>query len=62
MMNRLLDGFEDRLTNSKWARIAGCSQDTALHDIGGLIGHGVLVQDAAGERSTSYGLRGDAFD
>ena len=62
MLNRLLDGFEGRLTSSKWARIAGCSQDTALRDIGGLIGHGVLAQDAAGGRSTSYGLRGDAFD
>ena len=62
MLNRLLDGFEGRLTSSKWARIAGCSQDTALRDIGGLIGHGVLVQDAAGGRSTSYGLTGDTFD
>ena len=38
MLNRLLDGFEGRLTSSKWARIVDCSQDTALRDIGGLIG------------------------
>ena len=58
MLNRLLDGFEGKLTSSKWARITRCSQDTALRDIANLIGRGVLVQEAAGGRSTSYGLTG----
>ena len=31
-------------------------QDTALPDIADLIRHGILVQDAAGGRSTSYSL------
>jgi len=59
MLNRLLDGFEGKLTSSKWAQITKCSQDTALRDIGDLTERGVLVQDAAGGRSTSYSLRGE---
>ena len=33
MLNRLLDGFEGKLTSSKWAIIAKRSQDTASRDI-----------------------------
>ena len=51
-----------KLTSSRWARIGACSQDTILHDIGVLIGHGVLVQDVAKGRSTSYGLKNGALD
>lgn len=54
MLNRLLDGFVGKLTSSKWARIAKCSQDTALRDIDGLVRCGVLTKQAAGGRSTSY--------
>ena len=61
MLNRLLDGFEGRLTSSKWARITKCSQDTALRDIGDLTSRGLLAQDAAGGRSTSYSLKGERF-
>lgn len=56
LINRLLNGFEGKLTSSKWARIARCSQDTALRDIDDLLKQGVLVRDAAGGRSTSYSL------
>lgn len=56
MIDRLLDGFEGRLTTSKWAGIAPCSQDTALRDIDDLIRRGPLVRDPAGGRSTSYSL------
>jgi len=56
MLNRLLDGFEGKLTSSKWAKIAKCSQDTALRDILDLVGVGVLSRDPAGGRSTSYSL------
>lgn len=56
MLNRLLDGFEGKLTSSKWARIAKCSQDTALRDIDGLLQRGVLVKEAPGGRSTAYTL------
>jgi Fic family protein len=56
LLNRLLDGFEGKLTTSKWAAIAKCSPDTALRDINELLGHGVLRKSAAGGRSTSYEL------
>jgi Fic family protein len=42
VLNRLLDGFEGTLTNSKWAAIAKCSPDTALRDINDLLARGVL--------------------
>jgi Fic family protein len=56
MINRLLDGFEGKLTSSKWATIEKCSPDTALRDIAGLIELGILQKDEAGGRSTSYSL------
>lgn len=56
ILTRLLDGFEGKLTTSKWAKLAKCSQDTALRDITGLIDLGILVRGPAGGRSTSYRL------
>ena len=52
----MLDGFEGKLTSSKWAAIAKCSPDTALRDINELLAHGVLRKSASGGRSTSYEL------
>jgi Fic family protein len=57
VINRLLHGFEGKLTTSKYATLAKCSQDTAHRDIQDLIGHGVLVQNPGGGRSTSYSLK-----
>jgi Fic family protein len=51
---RLLDGFEGKLTTSKWARMAKCSQDTAGRDIADLITKGILIKESAGGRSTGY--------
>jgi Fic family protein len=56
VLNRLLDGFEGKLTTSKWAKLAKCSQDTAYRDILGLIERGALRKDPGGGRSTSYSL------
>ncbi len=56
IVNRMLNGFEGKLTSSKWAKLAKCSQDTALRDIEDLIRKKVLVKDSAGGRSTSYSL------
>jgi Fic family protein len=56
VINRLLDGFEGKLTTSKWAALTKSSQDTALRDIQQLVDRGVLVRNAAGGRSTSYSL------
>jgi Fic family protein len=54
MLNKLLDGFDGKLTSSKWAKIAKSSQDTANRDIQDLIEKGILLKEAAGGRSTSY--------
>jgi Fic family protein len=56
VINRLLDGFEGKLTTSKYAKLATCSQDTAHPDILGLVDQGVLVQNPEGGRSTSCSL------
>jgi Fic family protein len=56
VLNRLLDGFDGKMTSSKWAKIAKCSQDTALRDIEDLLRHGALVKSAEGGRSTAYVL------
>ncbi len=58
LLNRLLDGFDGKLTSSKWAAIAKCSQDTALRDINDLLARGALQKTAASGRSTSYELAG----
>jgi Fic family protein len=58
ILNHLLNGFEGKLTSSKWAKLAKCSQDTALRDIEDLVQKGVLMKDPAGGRSTSYSIAG----
>jgi len=56
VLNRLLDGFEGKLTSSKWATIEKCSPDTALRDIADLVERGILRKNEGGGRSTSYSL------
>jgi len=56
IINYLLDGFEGKLTSSKWAKITKCSQDTAYRDILDLIERGILAKNVEGGRSTSYFL------
>ena len=56
MVNKLLDGFDGKLTSSKWAKIAKCSQDTALRDIQDLMEKRVLEKETSGGRSTNYRL------
>lgn len=56
LLNKLLDGFQGKLTTSKWAAIAKCSPDTVLRDINDLLARGVLRKTDAGGRSTSYEL------
>lgn len=54
VVNRLWDGFEGKLTSSKWAKMCGCSQDTALRDINDLIVKGMLRDSGEGGRSANY--------
>jgi Fic family protein len=56
VLNRLLDGFEGKLTSTKWAKLTKCSQDTALRDITDLVDRKILAKEEAGGRSTSYVL------
>jgi Fic family protein len=56
IVDLLLNGFEGKLTSSKWAKLAKCSQDTALRDIEDLVRKDVLRKDPTGGRSTSYSL------
>ncbi len=59
IINHLLDGFEGKLTTTKWAKMTKCSQDTALRDIANLMEHRILVRSPEGGRSTSYTLGGN---
>lgn len=56
IINLLFNGFEGKLTSSKWAKINHCSQDTALRDINDLIEKQVLRKEEKGGRSTNYEL------
>lgn len=56
VINRLWDGFEGKLTTSKWAKICHCSQDTALRDINDLVTKGMLQPGTEGGRSANYRL------
>jgi Fic family protein len=58
VINRLLDGFEGKLTSSKWAVLTKTSPDSALRDINDLVARGIPVKNQAGGRSTSYSLVG----
>jgi Fic family protein len=62
VINRLLNGFEGKLTSSKYAALAKCSQDTAARDIEDLSRKGMLARDPTGGRSTSYSLIASAAD
>jgi Fic family protein len=58
LLNKIMDGFEGKLTSSKWAKIAKCSKDSAVRDITDLIEKGILQKEAARGRSTNYELIG----
>lgn len=60
VLNRLLDGFEGKLTSSKYAKLTKCSSDTALRDIRDLLDRGILLQNQGGGRSVSYRIAEDA--
>lgn len=57
MLNKLLDGFEGKLTSSKWGKMTKCSQDSAIRDIQDLITKGILEKEDSGGRSTNYALK-----
>jgi Fic family protein len=56
IIHRLLDGFEGKLTTTKYAKICKCSQDTALRDIQAMLEQGILIKLPGGGRSTGYDI------
>lgn len=56
LINLLWDGFEGKLTSSKWAKICKCSQDTALRDINDLIAKNMLRDSGERGRRANYRL------
>ena len=57
VLNKLLGDFEGKLTREKWMKLTKASSRTALRDINELIKLGILEQEEAGGRSTSYRLK-----
>ncbi len=57
LITKFLEGFDGKLTSSKWAKIAKCSKDTAIRDINDLINKNIIQKEAAGGRSTNYELK-----
>lgn len=62
IINQLLDGTTRKLNSSQWAKLAKCSQDTALRDINDLLTRKILIKDEAGGRSTNYHLQTHDLD
>ncbi len=57
IINRMLENdFEGFMNTSTYAKLAKCSNDTALRDISGLKACGVFIQNPGRGRSTSYRL------
>ena len=57
IINRMLeDDFKGYMNTSKYAKLAKCSNDTALRDIQALKERGIFIQNPGGGRSTSYRL------
>ena len=54
----LQDDFQGFMNTSKYAKLAKCSQDTALRDIQKLKARAIFKQNPSGGRSTSYRLAG----
>lgn len=54
IINRMQDSFKGHMNTSKYAKLAKCSNDTALRDIRDLVKRGIFVQNPGGGRSTSY--------
>jgi Fic family protein len=57
IINRMLeDDFKGHMNTSKYAKLAKCSNDTALRDIQALKARNIFVLNPGGGRSTSYRL------
>ena len=59
MLNRLLDGFEGKLTARKWSTMTKSSLPTAQRDIKELVDLGLLGRNEGGSKNTSYRLEAE---
>ncbi len=58
IINRMLeDDFKGFMNTSKYAKLAKCSNDTALRDIQDLKAKSIFIQNPGGGRSTSYRIK-----
>lgn len=62
VLNLMMDGFQGKMSTSKYAKIMKCSDDTALRDINFLLECGVLRRSSSGGRSSSYHLASLVLD
>jgi Fic family protein len=58
VMNRVMDGFEGKLTAAKWAALSKCSLATAQRDVKELIDLGILLRNPGGSKNSSYRIAG----
>lgn len=57
IIGRMLDeSFQGYMNTSKYAKLAKCSNDTALRDMQSLKANGIFIQNPGGGRNTSYKL------
>ncbi len=56
VIDKLLSGFEGKLTREKYVKITKCSVDSAKRDIQDFLKRRVLIKNPGGGRSTSYRL------
>lgn len=56
ILNLMLTEFQGHMNTSRYAKIAKCSNDTALRDMRELLSWGAFIQNPGGGRSTSYRL------
>ena len=56
VLNRLLDGFEGKLTTRKWMALTRCSSATAQRDIADLVERNVLIRNPGGSKNSSYSM------
>jgi Fic family protein len=56
VLNRLLDGFEGKLTARKWTALTKCSMATAQRDVADLVERGILIRNPGGSKNSSYSI------
>ena len=56
----MLDGFEGKLTNAKWAALGKCTADTALRGTDGLYAHAIGLRADQRKQLITLSFRGNS--